>query len=105
MNYKYDIIALVEVWINDSEKNLFKILGYSAVLQERPEMHAGGVIIHFRTDLQVSYKSYATGSHEAVLLTVQFERFNPSRMIAYRSRLHPIDISVNEYKIASGKCN
>lgn len=81
---EYDIVALSEVWIKESEKHLYKIPGYSCAFQERSNMRSGGVMIFIKENLTFSVTGHEYPCQECLVLNIDLSGFNLKLLFIYR---------------------
>ena len=73
---KYDLIVIIETWLNDEHEGLYEIDGYSHVSLNRPG-RGGGIRLYYLTDIIVEVIDCLTDifvSHESLFVKVSLPK-------------------------------
>lgn len=79
-----DIIVLSEIWIYNSEINLYQLPGYQAMFQCRDDQRSGGIAVYIKSHLKTTRLNLTMKTADCVLLEVKCSRFKFKLLAIYR---------------------
>lgn len=81
----YHIIILSETWVSKHEFDMYNLVNYTGVIQERCHGRSGGIAVFVRNDLICSFKKYADKNHESILIKVKSDHSTLNLLCTYRN--------------------
>lgn len=99
----YHVIVLSESWVSRHEFDMYNLVNYTGVLQERCHGRSGGIAVYVRNDVICSFKKYADNNHESILIKVKTENSMVNLLCTYRNCNTSVYDYLNFLEVLKGK--